>query len=151
MKQLTIFTFLLFGIGCLNAEPIVANAATTKAAKQLEKMTPEQRIDQLVEAKLKEQKLEANDDINDATFLRRAYVNIIGRIPTIEEAEAFHTMEYPNKRELLIEKLLDSEGHVSHGYNFWADILRINSRLGTGATQAEYAYQHWLKQGIREN
>lgn len=155
MKFSRIFTLLCaFGLASANAEPILVNAATAKAAKadpKLEKLTPEQRIDFLVNEKLKEQKLKPNTPIDDAAFVRRAYLGIIGRIPTIEEAEAFHGEKYENKRERLIEQLLDSDGYVSHGYNFWADVLRINAALGTGASQAEYAYQLWLKEALKEN
>ncbi len=109
------------------------------------------RIDQLIEKGLKEQGMKPNAAIDDATFLRRAYLGIAGRIPTIEEAEAFHDSKYEQKRERLIEDLLHSEAYVSHAYNFWADILRINSGLGSGARQAEAAYQIWVKRALREN
>ncbi|MEM7012238.1 MAG: DUF1549 domain-containing protein [Verrucomicrobiota bacterium] len=109
--------------------------------------TPEQRIDELVAAGLSEQKIESNAAIDDETFLRRVYLNIAGRIPTIEEAEKFHTIEYPNKREQLIQQLLEGEGYVSNAYHFWADLLRITGR--DGATSD--AYQLWLKDSLREN
>ncbi|MDF1737616.1 MAG: DUF1549 domain-containing protein [Verrucomicrobiales bacterium] len=109
------------------------------------------KIDEFVAGKLKENKIEANDAINDETFIRRAYLDIAGRIPTIEEAENFHGSTYERKRQQLIRDLLESEGHVSHEYNFWADILRINASLGTGAPQAEAAYQLWIKEAIAEN
>lgn len=109
------------------------------------------KIDALVEKNLKAQNLKPNAPIDDATFLRRAYLDIAGRIPTIEEAETFKGSTYEGKRERLIEDLLQSDAHVSHAYNFWADILRINSGLGTGAQQAEAAYQIWVKEAIRKN
>ncbi len=109
------------------------------------------KIDQFVAAKLKENKIEANEAIDDQTFIRRAYLDIAGRIPTIEEAENFHGSTYERKRQQLIRDLLESPGHVSHEYNFWADILRINSSLGNGAPQAEAAYQLWIKEAIAEN
>ncbi len=111
--------------------------------------TPEQRIDSLIEENLKQQKLEPNAPIDDAAFLRRAYLSIGGRIPTIEEAEAFHTSEYPNKRERLIEQLLNSEAYVSHFYNFWADILRMQD--DGPSRNAFLHYQLWVKQALREN
>jgi hypothetical protein len=109
------------------------------------------KVDELVEKGLAANKLKPNAPIDDATFLRRSYLDIAGRIPTIEEAENFHGSTYENKRERLIEDLLQSEAYVSHYYNFWADILRINSGLGTGATQAEAAYQIWVKEALRSN
>jgi len=109
------------------------------------------KVDQLVEAMLAKQGIEPNEMIDDATFLRRAYLDIAGRIPTIEEAENFHGSDYPRKRQQLVTDLFESEGHTSHAYNFWADVLRINSGLGTGAPQAEAAYQLWVKESIESN
>lgn len=108
-------------------------------------------IDALVESKLAKEGLAPNEAVDDATFVRRAYLDIAGRIPTIEEAENFHRSDYPRKRQQLVADLLESDGHVSHAYNFWADVLRINSGLGTGAPQAEAAYQIWIKEAIASN
>ncbi len=146
-----VLSALLFSFVLAGADPAVSNAAGSLNAKKLAKMTPEQRIDYLVETKLNEQKISANASIDDATFVRRIFLAIAGRIPTIEEAEAFHAEKYENKRERLIEKLLESEGYVSHQYNFWADVLRINQRLGSSGPQAEAAYQLWVKRALREN
>ncbi len=137
--------------GIAHAESVVTTATGALSASQLEKLTPEQRIDYLIEAKLKEQKIQPNAEIDDATFVRRAYLDLSGRIPTIEEAENFHADTYDNKREKLIESLLQGEGYVSHNYNFWADVLRINRRLGASGAQAEAAYQLWIKRALREN
>lgn len=109
------------------------------------------KIDQLVGKKLAEKELKPNAMADDATFLRRAYLGIGGRIPTIEEAEAFHSSSYENKRERLISDLLGSNAFVSHTYNYWADVLRINRALGNGASQGEAAYQLWLKKSITDN
>mgnify|MGYP003642859130 CR=1 FL=1 len=108
-------------------------------------------IDALVEAGLKKNDLKPNAEINDETFVRRAYLDIAGRIPTIEEAENFHGSTYDRKRAQLIADLLESDGAVSHGYNFWADVLRINTELGSQAAEGEAAYQLWLKKAIDEN
>jgi hypothetical protein len=142
--QLTSFfaaAFAFFAIGTVDA-----SSSSTAGP-------PEQRIDQLIDAKLKEMKLEPNPEIDDATFLRRAHLDIIGRVPTIEEAEAFSADPKEDRRRRLIEGLLNSEGYVSHYYNFWADILRINTRLGINETPpaVEYAYRLWLKSALREN
>ncbi len=111
-------------------------------------LTPEQRIDTLIEAGLEKHGVTANAPIDDATFLRRVYLNIAGRIPTIEEAEAFHINEYPKKRERLVETLLQSEAYVSNFYHFWADLLRINGEI-RGAPRD--AYELWVKDALRDN
>lgn len=111
--------------------------------------TPEQKIDALIEAGLAKNGLKPNAPIDDAAFLRRAYLNIGGRIPTIEEAESFHASDYPNKRERLIQQLLDSDAHLSHFYNFWADVLRMQD--DGPSRNAFLNYQFWLKKALKEN
>ena len=108
-------------------------------------------IDKLIFAGLEKNGVEPNEAINDETFIRRVYLDIVGRIPTIEEAENFHGSTYERKRGQLITDLLESDGHMSRAYNFWADILRINSGLGNNSQAVEAAYQLWVKQAIEEN
>ncbi|MDA7922771.1 DUF1549 and DUF1553 domain-containing protein, partial [Verrucomicrobiales bacterium] len=121
------------------------------AGDEFNKAAAIKKIDQLVEAGLKKHDQKRGAAIDDHTFVRRAYLDIIGRIPTIEESENFLGSTDEKKREQLIADLLESDGHVSHSYNFWADVLRINSGLGTGAEPAEAAYQLWIKEAVANN
>ncbi|MDF1755720.1 MAG: DUF1549 domain-containing protein [Verrucomicrobiales bacterium] len=121
------------------------------SAESFDKSAAIKKIDELVQAGLTKHKEKRGAEINDATFVRRAYLDIIGRIPTIEESENFLRSTYGRKREQLIADLLESDGHVSHTYNFWADILRINNALGGASAQAEAAYQLWIKKAVEEN
>ena len=84
-------------------------------------------------------------------FLRRIYLDIIGRIPTAQEAAEFLNNKAPNKRAKLIDKLLASEGYVSHWFNYWADILRIKSNPGDEADSdgSGDAYAAWVKDQLR--
>ena len=86
------------------------------------------KIDSLVDVKLKENNQLRNPPVDDATFLRRIYLDIAGRIPSYEETQAFLDSKKSNKRAVLIDELLDSYGRVSHQFNFWADLLRIKSK-----------------------
>lgn len=67
--------------------------------------------------------------INDDAFVRRAYLNIIGRNPTLEEYDMFTTATGDNKRQALIQFLIKHPGHVSHMFNFWAESLRLRDRI----------------------
>ena len=86
------------------------------------------KIDSLVESQLKSNGETLNRISSDEVFLRRAYLDIVGRIATVKEAKKFLASKSSTKRADLIDDLLDSYGYVSHQYNFWADILRIKSR-----------------------
>ena len=66
--------------------------------------------------------------VDDATFVRRTYLNVAGRIPTLKETERFLADQNPDKRTALCDLLLNSPGHTSHFSNFWFDLLRVKSR-----------------------
>ena len=86
--------------------------------------------------------------LRDEIFVRRIYLDAVGRIPTPGEVKSFIKDTNPGKRASLIDNLLVSEGYVSHQFNWYADMLRIKSTI----KRAKYGfYQRWLKDGIREN
>jgi len=107
------------------------------------------RIDELVEARLKKAGLKPNAGIDDATFLRRTYLQTIGRIPTAAEATEFLQSRDPQRRARLIDSLIGSEGYVSHLFNFWADALRAKSDLDHGRSGDLYLW--WIKDSVRRN
>ncbi len=92
-----------------------------------------------------------NAAIGDETFVRRAYLDIAGRIPTPAEASAFLAKTDPYKRDELVAELLESPAFVSHSFNFWADILRIKSRLPGNNGNSGIYYAAWLKDALASN
>jgi hypothetical protein len=117
------------------------------------KITANQRIDLLVAKQLDAEGLKPNPIASDEIFVRRIYLDIIGRIPTRAETLAFFESPAKNKRVQLVDELLNSEGYVSHFYNYWADILRAKTQVsGAGNSRAAgYAYEAWIKDALREN
>lgn len=65
-----------------------------------------------------------NKQVDEENFIRRIYLDITGKIPTYEQMLAYRKAKVMNKRQVLIETLLDSPGYVSHYSNFWLDLLR---------------------------
>ena len=61
------------------------NRVSAKALPYKKIIAISKQIDQLVEAKLKENSQKRNPEVDDATFLRRIYLDVVGRIPTLEE------------------------------------------------------------------
>lgn len=107
-----------------------------------------EQIDRYVVKGLKAQGLERNAPVSDEHFVRRVYLDVIGRIPTYEELAQFMNSKSEDRRAELIDSLLDSEGYVSHHYNYWADVLRVKSR---GRRTIMASYQDWIKESLREN
>lgn len=111
------------------------------------------RIDELVTTHLAGKSLQPQPLTDDATFVRRIHLDLIGRIPTRAESLAFLQSTDPGKRGELIDSLIGSDGYVSHQYHFWADLLRLRTAIsGTAqSNEAGMAYEQWIKRAIREN
>ena len=107
------------------------------------------RLDRLVDLDMKRAKMSPNALADDATFLRRAYVGIIGRIPSLPETRTFLASQTPDKRAALVDELLDSPGHTSHMFNYWADLLRVKSRLNNNVSGEPFV--HYLKDALANN
>jgi hypothetical protein len=147
MKRLITFTPLLVlaltaGIAAQGtAKPQGDPAYLKKAALQ---------IDQHIASFYRNKKLPVPQVTDDATFLRRAFLVAIGRIPTAEEALAFMEIEDTAKREALVEYLVASQGFSSHMTNWAFDLLRItDGRVGTTATNEPY--RHWVRTAMADN
>lgn len=128
-----------------------AQAASKKEANKT-KISVEQaarKIDQIIAAGHVKDKVRGNPIVSDEVFLRRAYLDIAGRIPTMDEAKQFLDGRDFSRRYDLINKLIDSPGHISHQFNYWADILRAKSRLQNNVAGAQYI--QWIKDSIEQN
>ena len=120
-----------------------------KPLSDKELTTHSKYIDSLIETKLRSYNLRPNKEVDDATFLRRSYLKIIGRTPSLTEVDSFLNSRENNKRSKLIDQLLGSEGYVSHWFNFWADILRIKDRLNNRISGVPY--KNYVKDFISNN
>jgi hypothetical protein len=106
-------------------------------------------IDDLVYQKLEELRIRVSPPASEALFLRRVYTDLIGRLPTADEARQFLESEAPNKREALVDRLLRQPEYIDHWANQWADLLRPNPyRVGI---KAVLNYDNWIRQQFRDN
>ncbi len=106
-----------------------------------------QKIDEIIDAHLEEQQLKAYATITDEQFVRRTYLAIVGRIPTLAEADGFLESTSAEKQSELIHTLLTNDsGYTAHHFQFWADLLR----LPTGQHWS-LVYQTWMKEQIAAN
>ena len=108
------------------------------------------KIDQAVANFYRQKKLPVPKVTDDATFLRRAFLVSVGRIPTMEEGRAFLEIDEPTKREELVAYLLSSKGHASHMSNWAFDLLRLaDGRIGSTANNEPY--RNWVRMAIQDN
>lgn len=106
-------------------------------------------IDGHVWTKLQRLKITPSKPAPDHKFLRRVFLDVIGRLPTIEETEAFLSDSSPDKRTRLVDYLLEQPEYADHWANKWADLLRPNPyRVGIKAT---LNYDAWIREQFRQN
>ena len=91
--------------------------------------------------------LTPNAPADDSVFVRRIYLDVVGRIPTTREAEEFLASSEEGRRAAMIDKLLDSEGYVQNYFHYWADVLRVQSK----GQRTGPAYVHFIKDALRSN
>ncbi|MBK1853998.1 DUF1549 domain-containing protein [Verrucomicrobiaceae bacterium 5K15] len=134
---------VLTTVACLSLAPL----ADAKAFSQETVRSTSNEIDQLVAAYLQKSKVKANPVIDDATFMRRAYISIGGRIPTSEEAREFLTDTAKDKRKSLVDALVHSQGYQSQMFNFWADLLRLQ----TNDEKYGLGWHQWIRSAVENN
>ncbi|MFG0262033.1 MAG: DUF1549 and DUF1553 domain-containing protein [Novipirellula sp. JB048] len=111
--------------------------------------TAARTLDRAVEAELAKQGISPNEMASDEVFLRRLYLDVAGRIPTLEEATEFLAATHPDRRYDLIDQLLNSPDYVSNMYNLWADTLRLVERPHPDILAEPYL--DYVKDSIRTN
>jgi hypothetical protein len=106
-------------------------------------------IDELVLARLRALNLPPSPTAADHEFLRRAYIDTIGMLPTADEARAFLEDPSPDKRDRLIESLLARPEYVDYWAYKWSELLLVNSeRL---PQPAMWSFYTWIRNHVQAN
>jgi hypothetical protein len=111
---------------------------------------PRNFVDELVYKKLQALGLPASGLADDATFLRRVTIDIAGRLPTREEAERFLADQDPNKRDKVIDSLVNSADYADYFANKWSAVLR-NKRRQDFDKPVTFAFHNWIRESFLEN
>ncbi|MEP2774777.1 MAG: DUF1549 domain-containing protein [Luteolibacter sp.] len=106
-------------------------------------------IDQHIAAFYRKKGLPVPAVTDDATFMRRAFLVSIGRIPTAEEALSFLEIDDDTKRAALVQYLVNSPGYSSHMSNWAFDLLRLRDSQSGG--YSFQAYRHWIRTAMQDN
>ncbi|MDJ0974489.1 MAG: DUF1549 and DUF1553 domain-containing protein [Planctomycetota bacterium] len=113
----------LFFLACLGGFlALGAGTGVAEEAPKAQRQTPQQlakTLDAVIDAKLESRDVRAAPRSDDAEFLRRLYLDLIGTVPTVEEVEAFLGDRSPTKRQKKIEELLASDAYADHWSVVW--------------------------------
>ncbi len=106
-------------------------------------------VDEHVLSQLQRLNLPPSPMCDDATFVRRAYIDTIGAMPTADDVRAFLADDAKDKRDKLIDKLLNDPRFVDYWTYKWSDILLINgTKLRPDAVKA---YYKWVRKHVEAN
>jgi hypothetical protein len=110
---------------------------------------PENLIDRFVIQKLNELNITPSDRVDDAGFLRRIHLDLIGLQPKPEEVLAFLKDTTPDKRARAFDSLVARPEFVDWWSLKWGDLLQ-NSRNRLSAP-AVFAFREWIRAAVAEN
>lgn len=106
-------------------------------------------IDVHVLNKLKKLNIAPSELCDDETYLRRVYLDVIGTLPTADESRRFLGDKRANKRDLLVDELLERPEYADYWALKWADLLRVD-RQALGHKKA-YAFYRWIRDSFATN
>ncbi len=108
-------------------------------------------IDTLVDAKLKKLRIVPSETCDDETYLRRAYLDVVGLLPTPEQRDKFVADTDPAKRAKLIDQLLERKEFVELWVMKFAELLKIRSDNNQFSYKSAILYFNWLQGQIERN
>lgn len=141
-------------LGAVTASFVTIPRAESSVVSQQEELTSNNFIDEFVFAKLKKLNVRPSALTTDEMFMRRIYLDTIGRLPTSDEVKAFLENTASDKRSKLIDTLLDMPEWVNLRTLKLADMLRIHPRsLGNGSFGETGAtlFHEWVHASVEKD
>lgn len=108
-------------------------------------------IDELVNLKLKQLRMDPSPRCSDEVFLRRVFIDLVGMAPTEEEYAAFMADASADKRDRLIDELLTRKEFTEVWVSKWAEWLMMRSNNNVVSTKSIALYYTWLSEQIAKN
>ena len=110
------------------------------------------RIDDAILTKLNSLGIQPATTCSDSVFVRRIYLDVIGTLPSSAEVRDFLEDDHPDKRRLLIDRLLEREEFADYWALKWCDLLRVKSEFPINLwPNAVQAYHRWVRTCIKQN
>lgn len=119
------------------------------AASAYESFPRRNYIDDLVLAKLKALNLAPSPLASDSVFIRRAYLDAAGILPTAEEVENFLADTSPDKRARLVDHLLTRDEFVDYWAYKWSDLMLVSSKRLRPPEM--WSFYDWIRDSVKEN
>ena len=129
------------------AQELTQQAAEVRPGDAAVKTPVERRnfIDQHIFGRIERDGIPHTGPASDREFARRAYLDATGRIPPVDELLAFLEDTDPEKRDKLVDRLVDSEEFVERWSYYFEDLFRAGNRMGFGKNLFHYWIVEWLR------
>ncbi len=129
-----------------------ATASGNNTFETDEPAAPRGKIDELVLARLQTLGIEPAHLCSDPVFVRRVYLDVIGTLPTAAETRHFLQDHNPEKRRILIDRLLARDEFADYWAMKWSDLLRVKAEFPIDLwPNAAQAYHRWIFTAMRDN
>jgi hypothetical protein len=146
----------LLALSCASQPAPAKSVATTPSASSATAVVPAAipavdatAIDAVIRAEWAKQGIVPSVRADDARFLRRAYVDIVGAIPPADAVAAFLADASPDKRARIVDALVASPEYAEHWATYWDDVL-IGRALRDAAVD-RVAFHTWLRDEFAKN
>jgi hypothetical protein len=139
-------------LGFLATAAVFCAEAATRPFEMPDNKMSGNKVDVLVSAQLKKLDIKPAELCSDSVFVRRAYLDVIGTLPTMAETRSFLESKKPGKRSALIDKLLERDEFADYWTMKWSDVLRVKSEFPINLwPNAVQTYHRWIRNAIKGN
>jgi hypothetical protein len=127
--------------------------ATVPLGVKIPKYTfePKSVVDRFTLKKWQELGIVPSELCADEQFIRRVYLDITGTLPRPDQIKQFVADKNPNKRDKLIDDLLETPEYGYLFANKWADVLRVKRRGEPGRAAGTFAFHGWIRDAIAKD
>ncbi|MCM8534015.1 MAG: DUF1549 and DUF1553 domain-containing protein, partial [Lentisphaeraceae bacterium] len=140
--------YLMARFGTLTA--LTKVISIPEKAQTISSLPANNYVDELVNQKLTKLRIQPSQLCDDNTFLRRVYLDTVGRLPSEEEYLVFSNSKDKNKRDLLIDELVNKPEFIDLWVMKWAEILKLRS-VNNFSYKSTLLYYNWLRKKFSEN
>ncbi|HVW39512.1 MAG TPA: DUF1549 domain-containing protein, partial [Pirellulales bacterium] len=130
---------------CARSKGEAAEASKASASGDLDPAQLAALIDDSLAAGWRAEQVAPAPPADDAEFLRRASLDIIGKIPAVSEVRAFLSDRSPDKRRRLVEQLLARGGYANHFANIWRELLLPGANTSAETRALAPSLEAWLR------
>ncbi len=131
---------------------LAAPGAAATPAESPSAAGAQNQVDKLVFAKLDKLGIKPASVCSDSVFVRRVFLDVIGTLPTALEAKEFILSKDPNKRQALIDRLLERDEYADYWAMKWSDLLRVKAEFPINLwPNAAQSYHRWIRTSIKDN